>query len=244
MAGLFPTKFKPLSQSAPLLQFSGQRPLYLITRLTLEHDTSTVIVFTGGTCLPVDGLPDSKAGWAFWHGVGPKDEPLVVSGRLETTGPFGDTWAQGRNRAELRAVIGALRFRHWPSDGIRTLVIASSSEHVVETSTNYITTLVEFDYLKRGAGIKDWDLWHTLLFTIRQYQKEGMAVQFWLIPREWNTVAVSAARKACAQEDAPSVWTDVVGRGPVLAPWVDSVDVPDEYSETEVGSPRQPTPET
>lgn len=38
-----------------------------------------------------------------------------------------------------------------------------------------------------------------------------MAVQFWKIPREWNTVTDVAARQAATEEDAPNEWTEVMG---------------------------------
>lgn len=50
-----------------------------------------------------------------------------------------------------------------------------------------------------------------LLGEIEQYKDEGMAVEFWRIPREWNTVADAAAKDAAAEVDAPNEWAEVIG---------------------------------
>ncbi|KXX78110.1 Ribonuclease H [Madurella mycetomatis] len=150
--------------------------------------------------------------WAFWHGFGPSGERLVASGRLEKKGPFGDDSIQTSNRAELRAVIAALRFRFWPGEGFHTLVVATDSEYVVEGSTNWAKTWVENGWTKRGgAGVKNKDLWEALLGEIERYKDEGMAVEFWRIPRVWNTVADIAAKEAAAEVDVPNQWAEVMG---------------------------------
>ncbi|KAK3349191.1 hypothetical protein B0T25DRAFT_547406 [Lasiosphaeria hispida] len=55
------------------------------------------------------------------------------------------------------------------------------------------------------------DLWEALLGEVERYKDEGMAVEFWRIPRERNTVADAAAKEAAAKEDAPNEWTEVMG---------------------------------
>ena len=87
-----------------------------------------------------NGQANPKAGWDFWHGLGPSGNTLVVSGRLEKKGPFGDNSIQTSNRAELRAVIAALQFRYWPGEGFYTFVVATDSEYVVEGSTKWAKT--------------------------------------------------------------------------------------------------------
>lgn len=50
-----------------------------------------------------------------------------------------------------------------------------------------------------------------LLGEIERYQDEGMAVELWRIPREWNAVADAAAKEVAAELDAPVTWQDVLG---------------------------------
>jgi ribonuclease HI len=139
----------------------------------------------------------------------------VASGRLERKGPFGNDSNQTSNRAELRAIIAALRFRYWPGEGFHTLVIATDSEYAVEGSTEWARAWVENDWKKRvrrgWADVKNKDLWEVLLGEIETYKDSGMAVELWRIPREWNTVVDAAAKDAAAEVDGPSGWSEVFG---------------------------------
>jgi ribonuclease HI len=159
-----------------------------------------------------NGQPNPKAGWAFWHGLTPSGKRIVASGRLEKKGPFGDDGIQSSNRTELRAVIAALGFRYWPGEGFHTIVFATDSEYVVEGSTNWAKTWVENGWkTSKGTGVKNRDLWEALLGEIERYQGEGMAVEFWHIPRAFNATADAAAKEAAAQFDAPDEWAQVIG---------------------------------
>ncbi|KAJ6436341.1 C6 zinc finger domain-containing protein [Purpureocillium lavendulum] len=177
-----------------------------------DNDKGKVLIRTDGACLN-NGQPNPTAGWAFWHGLSLSGKPLVASGRLEKKGPFGDETIQSSNRAELRAVIAVLRFRYWPGEGFHTVVIATDSEYVVEGSTKWAKTWVRNGWVARGgASVKNKDLWEVLLGEIEGYRDDsGMAVQFWKIPRDWNTVADAAAKDAAAKVDAPDEWREVIG---------------------------------
>lgn len=83
---------------------------------------------------------------------------------------------------------------------------------MVEGSTKWAKTWVKNGWVKRGGGgVKNKDLWEALLGEMERYKDEGMAIQLWSIPREWNTVADAAAKEAAAEEEAPSAWADVHG---------------------------------
>jgi ribonuclease HI len=180
-------------------------------RYTLPDDHGTCLIRTDGACLD-NGQQNPKAGWAFWHGFGPSGELWVASGRLEKKGPFGDDAIQTSNRAELRAVIAAVRFRYWPGEGFRTLVIATDSEYVVEGSTQWARTWVRNGWVKQGGGaVKNKDLWQALLGEVERYKVIGMDIQFWRIPREWNMVADAAAKEVAATKETPDAWVNLVG---------------------------------
>jgi ribonuclease HI len=183
----------------------------IFVRYTHRNDTSTVLIRTDGACLD-NGRANPKAGWAFWHGVSDDGTQLIASAGLEAKGPFGAAAAQTSNRAELRAVIAALRFRHWPGEGFRTFVVATDSEYVVEGATKWVKKWMENGWkTSAGADVKNKDLWQALLGDIERVSDDGLAVQFWRIPREWNTVADAAAKSAAAREAAPSQWTEMIG---------------------------------
>jgi ribonuclease HI len=158
---------------------------------------------TDGACLN-NGQANPKAGWAFIHGLNLENRPLVVSGRLEEQGPRADDCIQSSNRAELRAVIAALGFRHWPDEGFNTVVIATDSEYVVKGSTQWAKTWVKNDWKTKNrnghgrASVKNRDLWETLLEECTRAQRNGLVVKFWHIPREWNTLADEGAKMAAA----------------------------------------------
>lgn len=208
---VFATKFVPPSaDAAPLGVFTGRKPVMEIARFTLPNDAGKFLILTDGACLD-NGRPNPKAGWAFWHGESHRGK-CVASGRLENKGPFGEEGAQTSNRAELRAVLAALRFRHWPGERFHTCVIATDSVYVVEGCTNWARTWMRNGWTTRaGQPVDNKDMWEAVLGEIEKKHDDGMAVEFWRIARELNTVADDASRTAAQQEDAADDWIDVFG---------------------------------
>jgi ribonuclease HI len=101
------------------------------------------------------------------------------------------------NRAELCAVIAALRFKYWPSV-FRIVVIATDSYYVVAGATVWAKTWIENGWeTASGEPVKNQDLWEELLREVKRYKNANAQVQFWRIPREWNEVADAAAKRAC-----------------------------------------------
>ncbi|KAK1832049.1 ribonuclease H-like domain-containing protein [Podospora conica] len=212
---VFPTIFVPPSTTIkPTELFSGTMRHMAVSRYTLPHDTRTGLIHTDGACLD-NGHENPRAGWGFWHGYNTASrELLTAEARVEKKGPFGDeiTQSQTSNRAELRAVIAALRFRYWPGEGFHKLVIATDSEYVVEGCTNWSKTWVRKGWVKTsGSPVKNKDLWEALLGEIERFDAAGMSIQFWRIPREWNTIADAAAKEAATTDEAPEQWTEMMG---------------------------------
>ncbi|KAF7131323.1 hypothetical protein CNMCM5793_004437 [Aspergillus hiratsukae] len=107
-------------------------------------------------------------------------------------GPTGDHRPQTSNRAELRAVIAALQFRSWPSEGWKNFVIATDSTYVVEGATSWIKGWVQNGWRTRnGEPVKNEDLWKCLLGWCEDAATfpAKTKLEFWRIPREWNTEA-------------------------------------------------------
>lgn len=172
-----------------------------------------LLLFTDGACLN-NGQANPKAGWAFVHHAGPggpNDLGCTGEGRLEAKGPFGDDGIQSSNRAELRAVIAALRFRHWAGEHFHTCVIATDSEYVVEGSTVWAKKWVKNGWkTNSSAPVKNSDMWQMLLGEVERWKDYGMDIQFWRIPREWNVAADTAAKKAAEKPDEDE-WMDLIG---------------------------------
>jgi ribonuclease HI len=126
----------------------------------------------------------------------------VVASRLENEGPTGIPATQTSNRAELRAVIAALQFREWHSMGERAMVIATDSEYVVKGVTEWVHTWARREWqTSNHQPVKNRDLWDILLAELRKLTKKGMDIQFWRIPRQYNTVADRAAKDAATEQE-------------------------------------------
>ncbi|KAK7914006.1 ribonuclease H-like domain-containing protein [Apiospora marii] len=225
----FPTKFCPPSSTVtPTGLFSGRRAWMRSIRSVLpsgsgrmhgpkhvythRNDPGMLLLQTDGACLN-NGQANPKAGWAFVHhaGTGPDDPANVTKGRLEAKGPYGDDAIQTSNRAELRAVIAALRFRHWVGENFHTVVVATDSEYVVEGSTVWAKTWVQNKWKATSGGpVKNRDLWEMLLGEVERWEEQNLDIQFWRIPREWNLLADAAAKKAAEGPDVDE-WMEMIG---------------------------------
>ncbi|KAJ4355392.1 uncharacterized protein N0V89_003408 [Didymosphaeria variabile] len=223
---VFPSKFDaPRTPSTrPMDLFVGRATYARLSRYIRRNDTSQILIYTDGACLN-NGMPNPAAGWAFVHGPGLQGQPdplmglaplmasgpLVTSGRLEREGPFGEDTIQSSNRAELRAVIAALRFRHWVGEGFTSLVFATDSEYVVEGSTKWAKSWIKKGWrTSAGQAVKNKDLWELLLGEVERWKEEGLDIKFWRIPRDWNEVADGAA-KIAATHDEVDQFSDVMG---------------------------------
>ncbi|KAI1656441.1 ribonuclease H-like protein [Daldinia decipiens] len=207
-----PERFTPPTTTImPTELFRVQKTYSRLTRYIHRDDPQTVLIFTDGACLN-NGQPDPKAGWAIVYGLGPTGEPLIAYGRLERKGPFGDESIQSSNRAELRAVIAALRLRYWPGEGFTTMVIATDSEYVVEGSTKWARAWSRNDWkTDTGADVKNKDMWEMLLGEFERWEEEGLSIKFWRIPRDWNKTADAAAKKGASENEVPNQWVEMHG---------------------------------
>ncbi|KAI1277423.1 ribonuclease H-like protein [Xylaria sp. FL0933] len=209
---VFPTIFTPPTTTVrPIELFPGKASVGLITRYIHRHDCQKALIFTDGACLN-NGQSNPKAGWAFVHGPGHGFGPAITSSRLEDAGPFGGHNIQSSNRAELRAVIAALRFRAWDGEGFKTIVIATDSEYVTKGSTLWAKTWVRNGWVRNGSDeVKNKDLWEMLLGEAERWRDRGVSIEFWRIPREWNDVADAAAKTAAERDVTAAQWEDIFG---------------------------------
>lgn len=184
-----------------------------------------VLIRTGGTCVD-EGKERAKAAWSLWHGIAQSGKNALGGLPCETIGAFDKKASKTRvvqtvHRAELRAVLVALRFRNWKGEGFRTVVIATSSEYVVEGATTWVKDWVKRDWKNSSkVAIKNKDLWELLLGECERYEDEGMAIQFWKIPKEWNKVCEAEAKEAVMNRSVPQDhWVEVYGRDRHRARW-------------------------
>jgi ribonuclease HI len=148
----------------------------------------SVYIFTDGAS-PGNGQPGVRAGCGIVY------SPLQpgISFPLEHSP---DGYAPTSNRAELRAVIGALTMRYWPGEGFFRLVIGTDSEYVIKGVSEWCQKWKENGWkTASGTSVKNPDLWKILLEKIEEFEGDGFSVQFFQLKREWNSAADSCAKQ-------------------------------------------------
>ncbi|KAF5228024.1 hypothetical protein FAUST_11377 [Fusarium austroamericanum] len=210
---VLPTIFVPPSSEAPQTLFPagiGREAIPNVIRFIHRNDPKTLLIYTDGACIN-NGQSDPQAGWAFSFRPHKSDAKGYASGRLEHEGPFGDGHQQTSNRAELRAVIGALRFRNWKAEGFARLVLATDSEYVVKGATEWVDGWLARNWRTSArAPVKNRDLWETLLGEMERWDERGLRIHLWRIPREWNADADRAAKEGARMDDR-ATYRDIMG---------------------------------
>ncbi|KAJ5725475.1 ribonuclease H-like domain-containing protein [Penicillium malachiteum] len=134
---------------------------------------------------------------------------------LEMRGPSGEDHTPTTQRAKLRAVIAALQFRNWDSDGFNKLVIATDSEYIVEGITTRVHAWAHQNWVTRdGFLVCHYDLWKCLveeLENARNRPNGGLNVEFWHISPSWNTEANGHADFAARFDEVPSIFAPIIG---------------------------------
>jgi ribonuclease HI len=148
-------------------------------RFVRSTNPAEMLIFVDGSSLN-NGTPNARAGYGVVFA--PLEWYSPISGRLEQDGN-----PQTSNRAELRAVLVSLTLRFWAGEGFSRIVLACDSEYVVKGISEWIFKW-RMNGWKTSAGrpVVNQDLWNKLEEKLREMEKEGMLVQFWKIPREWN----------------------------------------------------------
>jgi ribonuclease HI len=185
----------PQTTDTPRMLFSHQSGNLRFSR---EVDGKwEALLYADGACLE-NGAQDARGGYAFVFQPENPTQPVghnFVSHPLEQKGPTGLATPHTSNRAELRAVLAALRFRAWQGEGWERLVIATDSAYVVNGLTEYMETWLSRGWLNsRGRPVANRDLWEALLERIREFDMYKLDLAFWQIPRGLNGAADSAAK--------------------------------------------------
>ncbi|KAF2422597.1 ribonuclease H-like protein [Tothia fuscella] len=180
-------------------------------RFVRKNNPKELLIYTAGASLN-NGSTNATAGFAFVFRPAVSASALgSCHSRLENKGPTGEAAPQTSNRAELRAVIAALQFRYWCGEGFNRLVIATDSSYTVEGCTSSIRTWQRNGWqTSMGKSVVNWDLWEVIIKETEKWSKEGLQVQFWLIPKALNSVAEGLANQGAA-EPACEKWNEIKG---------------------------------
>ena len=196
LADLFnPRDYQPspafLNDEPPEIVFPPRNNLSTLvsTRYCHRHDRRMLLIQADGACLK-NGTDNASAGWAFVaappHPTDPRNTGIIAE-KLE-----GEATS---NRAEMMAVIVALRARHWQGEGFHTIVFATDSQYVVKGCTEWARK-----WQAQGwSNKKNVDLWKEMIWNLDCCKSIGLDVKFWWILRQWNVKADAAARKAARE---------------------------------------------
>ncbi|KAK9423280.1 putative RNase H type-1 domain-containing protein [Seiridium unicorne] len=156
--------------------FTTQRWLmHCPRRLGPRIHVNIPLIFTDGACSN-NGTPSAKSGRGFSFCKMGRPARGCVHFPLEKEGPSGQQFPPTSNRAELRAVIGALEWRYCTG----------------------------FHYIK-GSKVANRDLWKYLLGLFRLYAIHGCEIMTWRIGRQQNELADELAKGTTALE-TPQLW--------------------------------------
>ncbi|RDW57401.1 hypothetical protein BP5796_12851 [Coleophoma crateriformis] len=214
---IIPSKFEPPSPTSypSELFHSTSAGHNQMIRFVCCSNPKKVLVYVDGACAD-NGQPEARAGWAVVCGPPNSHEESsswVACGRLEIKGPFGDVSAVTSNRAELRAVIAALRLCDWLEEGFDSIVIAIDSSYVVDGATGWVRGWVRNGWKTRtGDPVKNQDLWECLLGEVERWKACGLRVELWKIPRELNDDADTAAKRVIHEAADEAEFRDIVTR--------------------------------
>ncbi|GKT52099.1 ribonuclease H2 subunit A [Colletotrichum spaethianum] len=183
-----------------------------VTRFINRDDASECLIYTDGACSD-NGAANARGGCAFiFKPICANDQSGSVAFKLEDRGPDGQVYRHTSNRAELRAVIAALRFRAWYGEGFKSIVIATDSAYVVDGATDWTRAWIKKGWrLTTGKPVKNRDLWEALLLDVEKLHDRNVKVRFWKIPRQSNNAADRAAKRAASTLQPTEEFTDIMG---------------------------------
>lgn len=160
---------------------------------------ASVLIFTDGAA-PNNGQANVRAGCGV---VFRPDGKATVSFPLEESR---EGHAPTSNRAELRAVVAALRMRYWAGEGFSRVVIGTDSEYVVLGICEWVENWKSKGWKRnKGGPVKNKDLWERLVTEVETAEENGLSIQFWRLKREWNVEADKAAKMGGVSDQEHSI---------------------------------------
>lgn len=164
-------------------------------RFINKRDDGQMLIFVDGECLN-SGAVDGSARGACSVVLTGREYASPIKHPLENDSLHPHT----DDRANLRAALLGIGLSEWYKEGFASVVIATSSEYVVNGISRLVKKWEEDGWvLARGKGKKkevaNKDVWLELVRRVREVEKCGVEVRFWFVPKGWNE-AVGFAREA------------------------------------------------
>ncbi|CAG8928512.1 unnamed protein product [Penicillium salamii] len=212
---VIPQVFKPPNPNvSPKTLFPpglGKNTFPYVHRFIRETNEYEFLVYTDGACKDSD-TENPRGGIAFVYRETEPDVTGSAGFPLEKEGPTGQRHFQTSNRAQLRAVLAALRFRRWNAEGFKRMIIATDSEYVVKGMTEWTRGWVRKGWkTSNRQPVMNRDLWECILGEIERLDGLGLTVQFWWIAKEDNEEADRVAKAASLDRDRSIEFRDLAG---------------------------------
>ena len=140
------------------------------------------------------------------------DLATPIGFKLEKRGPKGAVNADLNQRtAELRALVAALEFKIWSTEGWKKVVIATTSTYVHRGITESVEMWANSGWHQgeqfHGRQVPSFDLWERAIALVNEQAYHGCEVQVWLIPpREGIDAAAAALTMAKSAHATPEVY--------------------------------------
>ena len=151
---------------------------------------STLIAFIDGACIRPADDDEAFAGYGVYFGPGSvHNQSAHLSPNERHT----------NQRAELHAALGALstirQMRDFMSRELNHVVLVTDSAYVARSMSEYIIQWRRNEYRTyHGDRIRNRELIQELDEELIDFNEEGISVQFWQVPREWNQRADRLAK--------------------------------------------------
>ncbi|RBR07093.1 uncharacterized protein FIESC28_10839 [Fusarium coffeatum] len=154
-------------------------------------------------------LGGGHAAWAVSLGCDAQLGNSVTTGRVEALGPFNHSEPITSSRAELRAVIAALRLSDWKAEGFKSINVATGSTYVTGGVSRVKRWRDKGWKRKRGKDVSDRDLWELLLGETERWKDQDVEVCVLGVPREVTVETGKAASAAARKLQDQARFTDV-----------------------------------
>ena len=202
-----------MSEASPSGGFSHSAAHNSTRIVRLSNPEKELLIYTSGQLHSnsrKEGKPGS-AGCALIFGSETQRQTKPIGFTLEQRGPNGAIYTDSSARtAELRALVAALEFKTWATEGWEKVVIATTCVYVFRGITEYVAVWAARGWLEgayhEGQQLPNFDLWARALALVNEQAYRGCEVEIWkLTPPEAKEVS-AAARVVANQARAPEVY--------------------------------------
>ena len=192
-----------------------------LKRMVNYSNPDNILVYTSGQIVTMSSK-HKRAGCAVvfqTEGLSNMNKSITFS--LEKRGPKDKNQHRIEITAALRAVVAALEFKLWGSEGWSQVTIATDNKLLFEGITHHIAKWVTKRWLEEGSKHRppSRELWCRALNLINVQAYYGCEVKFWLVTAEQNKETADMARTIAPSDSVSATYRPCgnVGSTPMMA---------------------------